>query len=31
LLDLAQAAIDELGEELLFHATRDDVATRSDL
>jgi hypothetical protein len=31
LLDLAQAAVDELGEELLFHATRDDVATRSDL
>jgi hypothetical protein len=30
LLDLAQAALDELGEELLFHATRDDVATSSD-
>jgi hypothetical protein len=31
LLDLAHAALDELSEELLFHATRDDVATHSDL
>jgi hypothetical protein len=31
LLDLARAALDELSEELLFHATRDDVATPSDL
>jgi hypothetical protein len=31
LLDLAHAALDELSEELLFHATRDDVATPSDL
>ena len=30
LLDLAHAALDELGEELLWHATRDDVATHSD-
>jgi hypothetical protein len=30
LLDLARAALDELGEELLWHATRDDVATHSD-
>ena len=31
LLDLAHATLDELGEELLWHATRDDVATHSDL
>ncbi len=30
LLELAHAALDELGEELLWHATRDDVATPSD-
>ena len=30
LLDLAHATLDELGEELLWHATRDDVATHSD-
>lgn len=30
LLDLAHAALDELGEELLWHATRDGVATHSD-
>ena len=30
LLDLAHAALDELAEELLWHATRDDVATQSD-
>ena len=31
LLDLAHAMLDELAEELLWHATRDDVATHSDL
>ena len=30
LLDLAHAALDELAEELLWHSTRDDVATHSD-
>lgn len=30
LLDLAHAALDELGEELLWHASRDNVATHSD-
>jgi len=30
LLDLAHAALDELAEELLWHSTRDDVATPSD-
>ena len=30
LLDLAHATLDELGEELLWHATRDDVTTHSD-
>jgi hypothetical protein len=30
LLDLAHAALDELGEELLWHASRHDVATHSD-
>jgi len=30
LLDLARAALDELAEELLWHATRADVATQSD-
>ncbi len=30
LLDLAHATLDELSEELLWHATRDDVATHSD-
>ena len=30
LLDLAGAALDELGEELLWHATREDLATHSD-
>ena len=30
LADLAHAALDELSEELLWHATRDDVATHSD-
>jgi hypothetical protein len=30
LIDLARAALDELGEELLWHATRADVATQSD-
>ena len=30
LTDLAHAALDELSEELLWHATRDDVATHSD-
>jgi hypothetical protein len=31
LLDLAHATLDELGEELLWHATRDGVATESPL
>ncbi len=30
LLELAHAALDELAEELLWHSTRDDVATHSD-
>lgn len=30
LLDLAGATLDELGEELLWHATREDLATHSD-
>jgi hypothetical protein len=30
LLDLADATLDELAEELLWHATRDDIATHSD-
>jgi hypothetical protein len=30
LIDLAGATLDELAEDLLFHATRDDVATRHD-
>ena len=30
LLELAHAALDELTEELLWHSTRDDVATPSD-
>jgi hypothetical protein len=29
LLELAHSAVDEIGEELLWHATRDDVAMRS--
>lgn len=31
LLDLAHATLDELAEELLWHATRDGVATQSSL
>ena len=30
LFDLAHATLDELGEELLWHATRDGAATNSD-
>jgi len=30
LLELAHCALDEIAEELLWHATRDDVATHSD-
>lgn len=31
LLDLAHATLDELAEELLWHASRDGIATNSDL
>ena len=31
LLELAHATLDELSEELLWHATRGDIATHSDL
>ena len=31
LLDLAHATLDELAEELLWHATRDGVATQRSL